>query len=469
MRESAFWRGIIAILLVLIIPSAAFALEISQPRNLGMLEFSTSYSAPVTIKSQETSPQEIELKVTPRSEYLKGYMGTDPIKFTLQPNETKTVNVTINVPIEGTLSPGSHTLTIVAESTPKGSGVQMVSSPVIEVSFSLRGEVMESVALRDLVVNVGSENVVFTLYCENTGNVRAGIFPTVDISKYYGSSTQLRETVRGKTQYLLEPGGQKAVTLSYPVSKLEGATYKASAKLEYSGKTSSAVSKNFVIGSSSSSTGESKPSGKPGSGGATSGTAGTISIGGTGTTQSGSESADLAKNVHPLLNNSGEVRITNLYSKITEDRRLIVYVGIENLNGTSGEFRLWLNLFSGNGTKIDALQRSGNIEPFGSQVLDLDWVPSSGGNIKIEAVLESAGENQTKILWTSLDAVSNSADFLTGEGTLEALTGRFTGIVTGFVEGRKPLILLVLAALLVVIYLRESKKDPRKQVWKRKI
>ncbi len=355
-------KTLLLMILMIIFSQITLAIKISPPINAGMLEPKTSYEFLISLTNQENKTIELFLDLTSRAEYLSLY-STFESSINLAPYKTKNILITIHTQEPGIFNPGNHILTILPETTSSGNGVGIISSPVIEIKFTIPGNVTKKLELNNFNVVQGENNIDLQLSAENTGNVRVGAFPIVEIQKYHGTNSYPLNPpveIKGKTQYLIYPEDLISMNLVCDISSLNAGKYKAIAKVEYDNKETNIISHDFTIEKEEKSDEDKKePNSNPSSENnydePYNQETGTINIGG--------NLLDETQN-QPEIERK-ELRISNLkIEPIEGENGLIIRIEIENIYKDNINYEAIFSLFDELGNKVDEMTEVGEVNGF---------------------------------------------------------------------------------------------------------
>lgn len=223
--------------------SHASAFVVSPPVTYaGEIELGKNYEFNVLMENDKDKNQTLQFSLAPSSSYLGNYVEF-PSEIVLKPFERKEINVELKVPRKG-LNPGEHSITILPDVIKSGSGVVLKAVTVIEIKFSLPGEVNKKLELRNFNIENVSENAfLFELSVKNTGNVRAeDVVPFIDIVRY-GITV---DSVRGRTHYKTDSSESLSMKVKYSTSLDEG-TYKAIAYVMFDNKKTNTETSYFTV------------------------------------------------------------------------------------------------------------------------------------------------------------------------------------------------------------------------------
>ncbi|MCK4551013.1 MAG: hypothetical protein KAT91_03590, partial [Candidatus Aenigmarchaeota archaeon] len=199
--------------------------------DAGFLEMNGIYEYYTYLNNEDNITYNITLLTTPRAEYLASCTAFFPEQFEIKPGEIKEIKILLNTG-SCELTPGNHQLIILPEVAAKTTaGVKTVSLPSISVQFSIEGGVNPMLALEDFEMPANlevGEEFHFSLTAKNTGNVRVGAIPFVDIKKH----GVVIHTARGTTEALIDYGTTREFEFShnYPIA---AGDYVASAYVIY--------------------------------------------------------------------------------------------------------------------------------------------------------------------------------------------------------------------------------------------
>jgi hypothetical protein len=433
--------------------SISYAASVPAPIDAGNLEYGKSYSFSLPFTNTEDYSQTILLSFTPRSKYLEPYTVLSPNKFTLSPGETRIISATIIVPEN--MPPGKHALTILPEESINGEGVYTLASRVAEITFYLPGEISESAELKKIAIINRSDGWQFDLTIKNTGNVRIGAFPSVEIRKYYGSTDIAIKTIRGSTQYLIEPQEEKVLSVSY-FDPLEKGEYRAIGKCFYSNGSTNNL---FATFTSTQSITANKPGANSGSGSSGSGAGSSSSNGfpliniGNGSfisDRSIAQASTNASNSSAQKPNPIELRITQLETNVVSYGAVSIILGIENVYESRTAYNARITVFNQEGELIEEFNRSGEVGGLSTEKIEFPSEKLIEGNYKLEAIVEYSNKTAEKLYLATIA-------FPKGDGIkniiidYSSLTGKFT---RGLSENKTTVILFMLVLLLAIIYFR---------------
>jgi len=353
----------------------AHCLRVYSPIEAGELELMSSYNYTVWMENQENRSYEIILSITPRSGYLDPYVTMSPNRFVIDPYERKGIDVTLNLPSD--MAPGEHILTILPEVIEKGlSGTLTLGMSVIEIKFRIPGVVRKELRLSDFNITVNGE-VEFKFIAENTGNVRLGAFPYVEIRRYYGSPATI---VRGKTQYLIEPSSSVEMQLKH--SEQSG-TYYATAYLDY-GETTNKITKEFVISTPESEIEEDRQETLPET---------EIII---------NETINITGEEEP--EKRSEIRIRKLEIKpVYIGQPLSIILEIENIGPDNLTYELSINIFDINRENLGVISDSGTLDGYEIKRIEKEWSSNKTGDYNIKADIlygNNLANKEGKEMWT---------------------------------------------------------------------
>ncbi|NOQ55511.1 MAG: hypothetical protein GQ477_01755 [Nanohaloarchaea archaeon] len=199
--------------------------------DAGMIEPDRGYDTKVYFLNSETGSYDISLKITLRSEYLSDCVTFSPKSFESLPDSRQEVNISIDTSA-CEIDPGVHTLLIMPHIVYNNTlSVNTVFVSTISIKFSMPGEVRPSLVLEEFEIDETlkeGEALQFLMVLNNTGNVRVGAVPFVDIRKY----DVVIDVARGTTEILMDSGSIKEITFSYE-DELQAGTYEAVAYVRY--------------------------------------------------------------------------------------------------------------------------------------------------------------------------------------------------------------------------------------------
>ncbi len=199
--------------------------------DTGFLEMNGIYEYYTYLNNEDNIAYNITLLTTPRAEYLTSCTAFVPEQFEIKPGEIKEIKILLNTG-SCELTPGNHQLIILPEIAAKtDAGVKTVSVPSISVQFLIEGAVNPLLLLEDFEMPAkleAGEEFHFSLTAKNTGNVRVGAIPFVDIKKH----GVVIHTARGTTEALVEPGTTREFEFSHNYPIVAG-DYVASAYVRY--------------------------------------------------------------------------------------------------------------------------------------------------------------------------------------------------------------------------------------------
>ena len=437
---------------MILIMRICLAVNVPDPINAGTLEYGRSYEFQLPFSNPEDYSRTVVLSVTPRAMYLNPFLFLSSNRLELGPKETEAVILTIST--NGSLSHGEHILTILPEEYVGGSGMATIASRVVEVHFSLPGEVRKEAQMESLAITNEGDRVRLDLNMKNTGNVRVGAFPIVDISRYYGSSEVFLSSVKGNTQYLIEPQASQTLVLYY--TPLSNGKYKATAKATYDGAETNSLVKEFDVGESSQGGGNGdkgtetsggSSSSQPASGGQN---VPTVDIGGVLIGETTGLQGKAEENVSSKLEEPPELRISQLDFKVIERGAVSVLLGIENIRNSSAKYNASVKVFDVNENLVQEFYREGELGRYGSELLEMaaDKLTSEG-NYRIDAHLSYGNQSADKTALAALEFPENTGGIL--DGLYSAITGQFAGAMSG---DQMTTLLVFVAVLLGAVYLR---------------
>ncbi len=199
--------------------------------DVGMIDPDGGYDAKFYFFNTEKNTYDIDLKITSRAEYLRDCVMFSPKSFESLPDSRQEVNVHIDSSACD-LDPGVHTLLIMPQIVYDNTvSVNTVSVSTISVKFSMPGEVRPSLVLEKFEIDetLKKEGVMqFFMVLNNTGNVRVGAVPFVEIRKY----GVVIDVARGGTEILMDSGAVKEIKVSYR-SEFQAGTYETVAYVRY--------------------------------------------------------------------------------------------------------------------------------------------------------------------------------------------------------------------------------------------
>ncbi|NOR84848.1 hypothetical protein GQ473_01915 [archaeon] len=211
---------------------SVFAIGVSPAFfDAGVLEMNRTYEYYAYLNNEDSTVHNITLLITPRAAYLEQCALFFPKQFEIKPGEIKDIKILLNTS-SCELTPGNHQLIILPEVAAKSNvGVNTVSLSSISVQFLIEGEVTPMLVLEDFNMPAKlefGEEFYFSLTAKNTGNVRVGAIPFVNIKKH----GVVIHTAKGTTEALIEPGITRKFEFShnYP---LKSGEYVASAFVRY--------------------------------------------------------------------------------------------------------------------------------------------------------------------------------------------------------------------------------------------
>ncbi len=361
----------IAVLLCLIAP--AHCLRVDSPVLAGELELMNTYHYTVTMENTENRSYEIILSITPRSEYLDAYATMSPNHFVIGPYEEVMINITLNLP--ASMPPGEHILTILPEIVEEGvSGTVTIGMTIIELKFTIPGEVEKELSLSDFAAAVDGDEVIFILTAENTGNVRLGAFPYVEIIRYYGAPAVV---LRGMTQYLIEPSSSVDIEMRH---SMQPGTYYATAYLDY-GEETNKIIKIFEI--------EGSEEEQDDQGGYYDNYYGTDT----------NETVDITGEKEP--EKIVGVRIRKLEADSAYAGTLLkILLEMENIGPDSIAYEYDLNIFDLNENKLDMMSDSGILDGYEIRSVEEEWSTYIPGDYRIVAELSYEDSIERKEVWT---------------------------------------------------------------------
>ena len=374
----------LAVVLVYFLIAPASCLRVSSV-EAGELELMHSYHYTTWIENTENRSYEVILSITPRSEYLDPYVTISPNHLVIGPYERKAINLTLSLP--SNMAPGEHTLTILPEIIEKGlSGTITLGMSVIEMKFRVRGEVRKDLKLTDFNITVEGKEAKFRLIAENTGNVRLGAFPYVEIRRYYGSPAVL---VKGSTQYLIEPSSSAIIELKYAD---QSGTYYATAYLDY-GEISNKITKEFTI---------SEIQVQNGTGTQASGNQEESYSNGNGTEIIINKTIDITGEEKP--EKSSEIRISKLEAEpVYIGNPLSIMLEIENIGSDNLTYQFNINIFDISREKLGVMSDYGILNGYETKKIEKEWSSNKPGdyNIKLELMYgDNLDKKETKEIWT---------------------------------------------------------------------
>lgn len=199
--------------------------------DAGIIETNNIYEYYIDLSNDDSTTQNITLLITPRSNYLVSCITFSQKQFEIKPGETKEIKIILNTGF-CELAPGDHQLIILPEVAAKTNAcVKIVSMSSITLQFSIEGEVNPMLLLEDFEMPVkieADEDFDFSLIAKNTGNVRVGAIPFVDIKKH----GVVIHTARGTTEALIDSGAIRELEFSHNYFLASG-DYVASAYVQY--------------------------------------------------------------------------------------------------------------------------------------------------------------------------------------------------------------------------------------------
>jgi hypothetical protein len=367
MKELAF----LAVFLFLIAP--AYCLRVDSPVLAGELELMKTYHYTVAMENTENRSYEVLLSITPRSEYLDPYVTMSPNHFVIGPYEEVMINITLNTP--SSMPPGEHVLTILPNVIEEGlSGTVTIGMTIIELKFTIPGEVKKELNLAKFSAAVDGNEVIFILNAENTGNVRLGAFPYVEIIRYYGAPAVV---LRGMTQYLIGPSSSADMEMRH---SFQPGTYYATAYLDY-GEETNKITKVFEI--------EGTEEEQDNQGGYSDNYYDTET----------NETIDITGEEEP--EKTMGIRIRKLEAEPAHAGSPVrILLELENIGPDNIAYDYDLNIFDLNGNKLDMISNSGTLEGYEIKSLENEWSTYIPGDYRIVAELSYEDKTEGKEVWT---------------------------------------------------------------------
>jgi hypothetical protein len=368
------------LLYLLIAP--AHCLRVSSV-EAGELELMHSYRYTAWIENTENRSYEIILSITPRSKYLSYYVTISPNRLVIGPYERGVINLTLSLP--SVMAPGEHTLTILPEVIERGiSGTVTLGMSVIEMKFRIPGEIRKELKLSDFNITVEGKEVKFRLIAENTGNVRLGTFPYVEIRRYYGSPATV---IRGSTQYLIEPSSSAKMELKH---SLQSGTYYATAYLDY-GETTNKIAKEFTISEAQTQNGTGTQTGDQEE-----------------SYLNGSETGIINKTIDITGEEEPEkwsgISISKLEAEpVYIGKPLSIILEIESISPDNLTYQLSIEIFDINGEKLGVISDYGILNSYEVKRMEKEWSSNKPGdyNIKLEVMYgDNLDKKEAKEIWT---------------------------------------------------------------------
>jgi hypothetical protein len=200
-------------------------------------EFSREYQLVLTVINQEASDHNIELVLSPESEYLDSLIkDIDPQEFFLAANSKKNVKLAIEIP--NSISPEEHVMTLQA----KSNDLTLAS---FRLFIEVPGEQKLSSELKSFSVNNASfsEPLFFSFEIANTGNINVKGTPKVRILDKTG---ELVYEINPENEYLILPGTSSNLSIMYTDSVPMG-DYEIEGYFEYEGKTTKTITKSLIV------------------------------------------------------------------------------------------------------------------------------------------------------------------------------------------------------------------------------
>ncbi len=412
--------------------------------SAGYLQRGNAYVYESYITNTDTVPTTLALDITPRSEYLKNFVTITPKTITIGPGKKELVKITLNIPNVSTeVTNGTHTLTILPLIDATGAqGVQVISTSVIELRFTIPGIVKDSLTLETFNapgVETG-QTIIFELYAKNTGNIRARAFPFVEIYRY----GEKIDTISGITEYAIEPSNSVKMNVRYSTSSLESGKYKAIAYIDYSdSKRTNTLEDTFKIESKEKEdqpTQEDHPSKDTETPASQEtpypGEEDTISIGDSGNKQ---ETVSLTK--------EGDIQIRNLSAE-SEGKTVLITLELENTGTRHIDYTLEFHIFDNFQKKLATIISAGHIK--GTEILQIkkSWDAPHDGNYTINAQVTYSKYNGTFI------KTARKETSVEVKGDRDKLTGLFLHTSNTSIT-----LLILISAILLILALRKKNRD----------
>ena len=417
--------------------------------SAGELQRGNAYVYESYITNTDTVPITLALDITPRSEYLENFVTVTPETLTIGPGKKELVKIELSIPNVSTeVTNGTHILTILPSTDATGAhGVQIISTSVIELRFTIPGIVKDSLTLETFNApdaEIG-QTILFELYAKNTGNIRARAFPFVEIYRY-GAKI---DTANGITEYAIEPSNSVKMNVRYGTSSLESGKYRAVAYVEYSdSKRTNILEDTFKIKSKEKEdqpAQESQPSKDtetpvsqetpyPGE-------EDTISIGGS---PNGQETVSVTK---PDTKES-DIQIRNLTAE-SKGKTVLITLELENTGTKDVDYTLEFHIFDNFQKKLATLISAGHIKGTETLQIKKSWDAPHDGNYTINAQVTYSKYNGTFIKTARK------------ETSVEVKEDRdkLTGLIFSTSNISKIIILILLSAILLILALRKKNRD----------
>ncbi len=200
-------------------------------------EFSREYQLVLTIINQEATDHDIELVLSPESEYLDSLIkDIQPQEFSLAANSKK--NVKLAVEISNSISPEAHVLTLQA----KSNDITLAS---FRLFIEVPGEQKLRSELKSFSVNNASfsEPLFFSFIIKNTGNVNVRGTPRI---RLLDEESHLLDEINPENEYLILPGSSSNLSIMYTDSIPPG-KYLIEGFFEYAGQTTRKLSNRISV------------------------------------------------------------------------------------------------------------------------------------------------------------------------------------------------------------------------------
>ncbi len=206
--------------------------------NIKNPKIENEYSTIITLINTKSIGQEIKIKLSNESNYLKEDITINKESIFLEPNERENIEVKLKIPKN--ITPQLHNVYINFNSHNN-----LISK--FRIFFEIDGLQEKQLLLNDLNINVlnNKNPILFDLEIENKGNVI--ISPIIDVLLF--KDDILIDNIGNKTSIQINPDEKLNISLIYDPVNLESGSYNVEAKLNYDNYSTKTISKNFILNS----------------------------------------------------------------------------------------------------------------------------------------------------------------------------------------------------------------------------